>query len=741
MYVIKKNKQRECWDDNKILVAARKSADRVGVEFSKDENQYLLDLVKEKINNYLLKKGVDEITVTRVHGYVEEALEEVNPKVAESYRNYRNFKAQWAGIMNTVSNEAERIMYRGDKENSNKDSSLVSTQGCLVRSALSKELYKNQFLTDEEKRDEGMGLYYIHDKDLRAYTMNCCLFDILKVLTGGFEMGNIPYTEPNSLDVTFDVIGDVVLSAAAQQYGGFTIPQVDFILEPYAKKTYNKVFKERFAEYESLGVDRTAAEKAAKKAALKQVEKEFRQGFQGWEIKFNTVASSRGDYPFITVTSGLNTSELGTMCNVIMFDVHKNGQGTPGHKRPVLFPKYVFLYHKDINGPESEHKEIFDAALDCSAKTMYPDWLSLSGNGYVSSVYQKYGVVISPMGCRAFLSPYFERGGFTPADENDRFIAEGRFNAGAISINFPLVYLYAKANERPFMDVLDEILEKIRRIHIKTRDYLAEKRASINPLGFCEGGFWGFNLDPHQKLKEGKGFEAVTYSFGIVALNELQRAYNGKSIAEDGNFALEVLQHVNRKVQEFKEADHMLYAIYGTPAESYCETAVKQIRAYTKLNRLALIKAGYDVQENEDGDYVIKDVSDRKYVSNSFHCHVTEDILPTQKQDLEYRFWDLCNGGKIQYVRYNVGYNKEAMKTLVLRAMDMGFYEGVNLALNYCDDCGYEALDLGDECPHCGSKNITKIDRMNGYLSYSRVKGDTRLNAGKMAEIADRKSM
>ena len=137
---------------------------------------------------------------------------------------------------------------------------------------------------------------------------------------------------------------------------------------------------------------------------------------------------------------------------------------------------------------------------------------------------------------------------------------------------------------------------------------------------------------------------------------------------------------------------------------------------------------------------IIEYVSDREYVSNGFHCHVTEDITPIQKQDLEYRFWELSNGGKIQYVKYPIDYNTEAIKTLIHRAMDMGFYEGVNLSLAYCDDCGHQELEM-DVCPVCGSRNLTKIDRMNGYLSYSRVHGDTRLNDAKMAEIAERKSM
>ena len=266
-------------------------------------------------------------------------------------------------------------------------------------------------------------------------------------------------------------------------------------------------------------------------------------------------------------------------------------------------------------------------------------------------------------------------------------------------------------------EVLDYYLELIRNLHLRTYAYLSEMRASTNPLAYCEGGFYGGHLKYNEKIKP--LLKSATASFGITALNELQQLCNGKSIREDGEFALETLRHINEKINEFKEKDNRLYAIYGTPAESLCGLQVEQFR-------------------KEFG--IIENVSDRSYVTNSFHCHVTEDMTPIEKQNNESRFWNLCNGGKIQYVKYPVDYNKEAIKTLVRRAMKMGLYEGVNLSLSYCDDCGHQELDM-DVCPKCGSKNLTKIDRMNGYLSYSRVKGDTRLNAAKMDEIKDRKSM
>lgn len=287
----------------------------------------------------------------------------------------------------------------------------------------------------------------------------------------------------------------------------------------------------------------------------------------------------------------------------------------------------------------------------------------------------------------------------------------------AISLHLPMILAKARAEGRDFYEVLDYYMEMIRNLHKKTYDFLGDKKASINPLGFCEGGFYGGHLKPDQKIRP--LLKAMTFSFGVTALNEMQRLYNGKSIYEDGEFALEVMKYINDKINEYKEADKILYAVYGTPSESLAGLQSEQFKA----------KYG-----------IIKNVSDRGYVSNSFHCHVTENITPIQKQDAESRFWNYFNGGKIQYCRYPVSYNLKAIKTLVRRAMDLGFYEGVNLSLSYCEDCGYEQLDM-EECPKCGSKMITKIDRMNGYLGYTRVKGKTRYNPAKNEEIRDRVSM
>ena len=705
VWVVKKDGSREAFNVQKVISAVGKSAYRALTRFTQEEERRICQDVVDKVD----EMDVDEIPIPVMHNIVENALEQVKPAVAKSYRDYRNYKQDFVRMLDDVYKKSQSIMYIGDKENANTDSALVATKRSLVFNQLNKELYQKFFMTTEEIQACRDGYIYVHDMSARRDTMNCCLFDVQNVLSGGFEMGNVWYNEPKTLDVAFDVIGDIVLSAASQQYGGFTVPSVDTILEPYAEKSYQKCRE----KYLRLGISPEAAEQEA----YEDVVREFEQGFQGWEYKFNTVGSSRGDYPFITVTAGTGRGRFARLATIIMLDVRREGQGKKGHKKPVLFPKIVFLYDEKLHGPGGELEDVFEAGVRCSAKTMYPDWLSLTGKGYVSEIYKKYGRIISPMGCRAFLSPWFERGGMYPADEADKPVFVGRFNIGAVPLPLPMILAKARKESKDFYQVLDYYLNLIRQLHIRTYAYLGEMRASTNPLAYCEGGFLGGKLKLSDKIKP--LLKSATASFGITALNELQELYNGKSLVEDGQFALEVMEYINRRVNEFKEEDGNLYAIYGTPAENLCGLQVKQFRK----------KYG-----------IVEGVSDREYVSNSFHCHVVEEITPIRKQDLEDRFWDLCNGGKIQYVKYPIDYNVEAIKTLVHRAMDMGFYEGVNLSLAYCDDCGHQELEM-DVCPKCGSRNLTKIDRMNGYLSYSRVHGDTRLNDAKMAEIAERKSM
>ena len=402
--IIKKNGEHQKFNAEKIRRAIRKSATRVCVELTDKEEKNVVDLVKKQ-----LQFQETDISVDTIHNMVEVALDHINSNVAKSYREYRDNRKQFSEMLDKVYSKKLSLNFVGDRSNANSDSALTTTQKAIVYNELNSELYKKFFLTQKEERAMSDGYIYIHDRGSRLDTINCCIYDMKNLITGGFLMGNLDYQEPKSLDVAFDLIGDVTLTAASSQYGGFTIPQIDKLLAPYAQKSYEFYVNEYKTNYnqtsQALGSKNETPEGLKKiealadEYAMKKVQRDFEQGFQSWEMKFNSVASSRGDYPFTAITFGLGTSKFETMCSSIVLKVRKNGQGKPGLKRPVLFPKLSFFYDENLHGKGKQLEWLFDEALECSMKTMYPDFISLTGDGYAPTIYKKYGVPISRMGC------------------------------------------------------------------------------------------------------------------------------------------------------------------------------------------------------------------------------------------------------------------------------------------------------------------------------------------------------
>ena len=703
--ILKKNGEEQTFNGEKIKRAIRKSAERVCVTLSDKDEKKVVDTVRKQ-----LQFNQTAVPVSTVHNMVEVALDSVNSDVAKSYREFRDNKAQFASMLDKVYSKKLSLNFVGDRSNANSDSALVTTQKAIVYNELNSELYKKFFLTQKEERAMSDGYIYVHDRGSRLDTINCCLFDMENLLKGGFFMGNLDYTEPKTLDVAFDLIGDVTLNAASFQYGGFTIPEVDKLLAPYAQKSYDLYF----AEYVNI----KGSEDGADEYATNKVRREFEQGFQSWEMKFNSVASSRGDYPFTALTFGIGTGKFETMCSSIALKVRKNGQGNGKFKHPVLFPKLSFFYDENLHGEGKELEWLFDEALECSMKTMYPDFISCTGDGYAPSIYKKYGITISRMGCRANLSPWYERGGMEPADENDKPIYKGRFNLGAISLNFPMMVMKAKKEDKDFFEVFEYYLDMVRGIHKRTFEFLSHKKAGINPLGFCQGGFLNGNKKPDEELGE-DFLRPMTMSFGVIGLNEAQYLSNGKYIHEDNSWAKSVLEFINDYANKYKKEDGILWAIYGTPGESL---------------------VGLQVQQFKKKYGIIKGVSDRAYVTNSFHCPVYADITPIEKQDAEYPLFHLCNGGNIAYARMRSNYNFKAFKDITKRAMKMGFYWGNNQELDFCEDCSHAFID-SDVCPKCGSTHITRIERMNGYIGLASIRGRTMYSDHKLQEFKDRVSM
>lgn len=696
--VIKKDGTSEGWDWDKIKVAIDKAKKRANVEVY----EWKLWQIEGYIEGYLWNKC--EVTTEELHKIVIDALNLYVPEVGKAYQEYRDYKNTYAKAFESVKEEADTVLLLGDKENANFDSSLISTKGSLIKGYLTKELYKQFYLSKEEKELVKRGDIYIHDlRDMIFNSFNCCLFDIGTVLKGGFEMSNVKYTEPTSVLSALQVIGDITLVATAQQFGGFTLAEIDKVLLPYAKKTYYNAYN----KYKRLGIKSLDN---LESLADEDLRRELEQGFQSLELKLNTVPCSRGDFAFTTLTFGtwditMDDLDRGIMKLIgeVILDTRMKGHGG----KQVVFPKLVFLYDEDKIEADKGHKELFEKAVECSSKCMYPDYLSLN-HGKVGEIYQRTGAITSPMGCRAYLTEWHD-------PKNGKAITIGRCNIGAVSLNLPLIWKVAENENKNFFEVLSDRMEVIREFLKKRYDALKHTKACTNPMCFTQGGLHNGFLNPDDEI--GDLVNYMTASFGITALNELSILATGKILKEDRSFANVVVDFINDKIEEFKKEDGYLYALYGTPAESLCGTQARQYREYTG--------------DNQFGDYF----------TNSFHLHVSEDVTPIEKQDKEYELFHKCNGGHIQYVRLDNPDNVNAVKALIQRGMSMGFYQGVNFDAAYCEDCGKHSTNVGNTCPNCGSHNLSVISRVCGYLGYSNVNGKSRMNDAKMAEIADRVSM
>ena len=398
--VIKKDGSLDLYDPEKIVKAISKSSERVGVVLSEEEINNVCDNVEERITRF----GEDRVPVAKMHTFVELALDDVNPSVAKSYRDYRNYKKDFVHIMDEVLRLNQNIMYLADHDNANTDSALTSTKRSLLYKKLSKELYQKTFLTPDELGVIRDGYFYIHDISDRLHcSHNCTVVDLSPLLKNGFEMSNVYYRPCQRLTTAFGIISDVTLSTSSNQYGGFTVANIDSLVSPYAEKSYQVYVKEYKDLAMDMGVEYSEEllnEKADRYATAK-IRKELYAGAEQLEYKFNTIASSRGDFSFITVTFGLATDRWSKMMSEALLDTRVRGQGDP--RIPVLFPKLVFMTDlKKLHGEGCPNHDLYVKAKKASNQVMYPDFISLhyteENQNYLGLVYEKYGKAIAPMG-------------------------------------------------------------------------------------------------------------------------------------------------------------------------------------------------------------------------------------------------------------------------------------------------------------------------------------------------------
>ena len=701
LQIVKKDGQIQNWRPEKIRAAMLLANKRTKEEIDQKTLEQLADKVKEKV-----PEGTTLINVNDVHELVMQVLrEEGFQDTFSQYASYRNYKKIFSNSFVKGYEESTKILYDGDKENANKDSSLNSTKQALIAGNSMKKFMINFVMRKEWIDAHNQGYIHIHDLAERFLNgHNCNFFRMFNVMKGGFELNGIMYNEPGGVQKAFDVAGDLVLSASAQQYGGFTVSYIDEGFEPYAEKTYNKAYKHFYEELIEDGIDEEIAKKSAEKLANKQTIREIQQGYQGFETKLNTVSNSLGQTPFVTITLGLMKGKWARIITKTVLETRMNGIGQK--KTTAVFPKIVFLYRSEINGKGSPNYDLYQLAIKCSSIRLYPDYLS-GDAGYQKEIYEECGRMVSPMGCRAYLGRFYH-------PITGELVIEGRANIGAVSLNLPMLALESNGDREKFKELIDKYAKMVFDIHLETYEKVGKSKGSIDPLFYCEGGAWmsvGYDEEIAPVL------EGFTASLGYVGIEEACQVFFHEPLCKHvEDFGTPLVQYLWDTCMYYKEKHGKLYTLYATPAES-------------------LIKKFQEINQKKFG--IIPGVTDKAYMTNSFHMHVTQKLAAPEKITLESPMFNISQGGRITYCEWPYGVDTKVLEQNVTYAMTLGQYHGVNIESSTCNNCGYQS-EITGVCPNCGSNDITSVDRCCGYLSYKRVKGDSRYNSAKEAEIADR---
>ena len=695
--ILKKDGVRvEEFNANKIIRAVNMASDRAGIRLETEELHLISDRVLDRIKSYAV------IPVQELHPIVIEETKVFSEKIAQCYKDYRGYKQNFNKTFSKIIDATRDLLSNGDKENANKNSEIISTKKELTSGIVSKHIALDYELPQDVAKAHKEADLHSHDLTDEIFgSINCCLFDMATVLKNGYRINGVDNTEPNHLETALSTISDIILSASSQQFGGFTVPELDTTLAPYVELGINE-YLEEFKHMECAYASREKYEEWVEEFVYRKF---LLHSFENmFDHRLNTINNSNGQTSFTTITFGLDTSKYGRLVSKAILEARMKGIGK--NKISAIFPKLVFLHRNEINGlPDSPNYDIKMLAVECSMKRMYPDWLSLD-EGYLGEMYDKYQRAVSPMGCRAFLSPWY--------GEDGKPVFIGRANCGAVSLNLPRYALKSEGDIFKFFDIMKSNFDLAIKKHVYKFNKLRGVKASSNPLFFCEGGCH-IQLEPNETIE--RAIKTFTWSIGYIGLDEVTRYFFDKGIHEYNDFGVKILETLQSWIDEAKKETGLMLALYSTPSESLC----------------------YRFLLADKKDFgVIEGVTDKEYYTNSFHVWVKESVGALDKQDIEKPMFDIAKGGRIVYNEFPHTHNKEAILQCINYAMSQGLYYGVNLQLDTCLDCGCHGEFIGGICKNCGSDHVLSINRICGYLGYSVIEKDTRMNKGKVAEVRDR---
>ena len=704
MKVIKRDGRRVEYDRNKIVLAIQKANEEVEAHEKVSE---------EKIYNIVASienRGFDEMQVEDIQDIIEQKLmAEKKYVLAKTYIIYR-YTREMVRKANTTDESILSLIKNSNKdvmeENSNKNATVASTQRDLIAGEVSKDLTKRMLLPEKISKAHEEGVLHFHDADYFLQSIfNCCLINIGDMLDNGTVMNGKLIESPKSFQVACTVVTQIISAVASSQYGGQSVDIRH--LGKYLRKSrekYKKHYMEKYKDQIPAGLMEQFIDD--------RLHDELRSGVQTIQYQINTLMTTNGQSPFVTLFLNLEKDDEYIEENAMIIEeiLRQRLEGIKNEKGVFVtpaFPKLIYVLdeHNCLNGGKYDY--ITKLAVKCSSKRLYPDYIS------AKKMRENYeGNVFSCMGCRSFLSAW--------KDENGNYKWEGRFNQGVVSLNLPQNGLIARGDKELFWQLLEERLALCFEA-LMCRHYALEGTlSSVSPIHWQYGAIarLGKNETIDKLLHDGYS----TISLGYIGLYEVTKLMTGVSHTEPEGleFALKVMKRLRSATDTWKENTGIGFGLYGTPAESLC---------YRFAN----------IDKKRFGD--VKDITDKGYYTNSYHVDVREKIDAFTKFKFESQFQDISSGGAISYVEIpNMRNNLEALEELVKYIYDNIQYAEFNTKSDYCHECGFDGEitineDMEWECPQCHNKDHSKMNvtrRTCGYL------GENFWNVGKTKEIKSR---
>ncbi len=704
MQVVKRDGRGVDYDRSKIITAINKANNEVEEQerASEDDIYSILEYIEGKSKKRMLVEDIQDIIEKKL-------MEKKKFTLAKTYILYRYTRALVRkanttdeSILSLIQNSNKDVM----EENSNKNATVASTQRDLIAGEVSKDLTRRILLPEKISKAHEDGVLHFHDADYFLQPIfNCCLINIGDMLDNGTVMNGKLIESPKSFQVACTIVTQIIAAVASSQYGGQSVD-----IRHLGK--YLRLSREKFREHFKEECGDSVSGEIIEKLTERRLREELKSGVQTIQYQINTLMTTNGQSPFVTLFLYLDKDdeyieENALIIEEILRQRYEGIKNECGVYVTPAFPKLIYVLdeHNCLKGGKYDY--ITRLAVKCSAKRMYPDYISAKK---MRENYQ--GNVFSCMGCRSFLSPW--------KDENGNYKFEGRFNQGVVSLNLPQIGIIARGDEEKFWKLMDERLQLCYEALMCRHDALMDVTSDVSPVHWQYGAI--ARLNKGEKINKYLLDGYSTLSLGYIGLYEVTKLMKGVSHTDPvgREFALRVMEYMRAATDHWKKETGLGFALYGTPAESLCY----------RFARIDKQRFG-----------TIEDVTDKGYYTNSYHVDVREEIDAFSKFDFESVFQNISSGGAISYVEIpNMRHNLEAVEDVVRYIYDNIQYAEFNTKSDYCQVCGYDGeIIINDdnewECPNCHNKDHRKMNvtrRTCGYL------GENFWNEGKTKEIKAR---